>query len=207
MANNLRPYNECGDCGYEWSPRGHYISDRCPSCRSTDVSWFTYKTEDDEIMEGLAYLLKMALMAIPVLLTVVTYREFEKSFDPNYQPQSEPEVVFVDESKVETSDSDLWGAIFGLMVFAAMTGGGCYYWWKLYMFVLHPIVKPLTLFSLNNVVVPVAQVTAESVGCLSNNVGERIAKAHGSYCRSKRLPPPTVLSPVPGDPISIYDER
>lgn len=32
-----RPNNRCESCGYEWSPRGHDVSSRCPSCGSPKV--------------------------------------------------------------------------------------------------------------------------------------------------------------------------
>ena len=35
--STLRYQNICDDCGYQWYPRGHFVSTRCPSCRSTSV--------------------------------------------------------------------------------------------------------------------------------------------------------------------------
>ena len=58
MSYNLRPYNECGDCGYEWTPRGHNHSLKCPSCHSNDISSFRYEESDDDgltLIGGVAF--------------------------------------------------------------------------------------------------------------------------------------------------------
>lgn len=34
---NKRPQNYCSQCGYSWSPRGHYVSAACPRCGAQNV--------------------------------------------------------------------------------------------------------------------------------------------------------------------------
>lgn len=34
----FRPLNECGSCGYTWNPRGHDLSNQCPSCGAGEVT-------------------------------------------------------------------------------------------------------------------------------------------------------------------------
>ena len=36
--STCREQNYCESCSYEWYPRGHDISQRCPSCKSTSVA-------------------------------------------------------------------------------------------------------------------------------------------------------------------------
>ena len=39
-----RPENICHSCNYEWHPRGHDLSRKCPSCGSTHVEQVVYET-------------------------------------------------------------------------------------------------------------------------------------------------------------------
>ncbi|MGL6094185.1 MAG: hypothetical protein ACRC7O_00100 [Fimbriiglobus sp.] len=45
MSNPIRPLNRCRSCGDTWHPRGQNISDRCPTCRSTEVGKATAKSQ------------------------------------------------------------------------------------------------------------------------------------------------------------------
>jgi predicted RNA-binding Zn-ribbon protein involved in translation (DUF1610 family) len=38
MAATKRPQNECKSCGYTWYPRGKSLSNKCPSCGSSETS-------------------------------------------------------------------------------------------------------------------------------------------------------------------------
>jgi hypothetical protein len=37
MPKPMRPLNRCRSCGDTWHPRGQDVSDRCPTCGSTQV--------------------------------------------------------------------------------------------------------------------------------------------------------------------------
>ncbi len=47
MATPIRPQNHCTKCQYNWYPRGHSISIRCPKCNSTEINgpWNSKKGE------------------------------------------------------------------------------------------------------------------------------------------------------------------
>ena len=61
-----RPINECEDCGYTWHPRGKNVSLHCPNCRSTDISYYTYKQTISWNNKFLASILGLFLLAMIV---------------------------------------------------------------------------------------------------------------------------------------------